>query len=56
KFSSADKLARHAGIAPVDDSSGPKTRQKRRLCDIIYAMLRDKTPYIEPASRPSSAA
>jgi transposase len=112
KFSSADKLARHAGIAPVDDSSGPRTRQKRskagdrqlnaaihrialnqisidrkgvpkcpvaldyyerkiaegksklsaltclkrRLCDIIYAMLRDKTPYIEPASRPNSAA
>lgn len=104
KFSSASKLARHAGIAPVDNSSGGKTRQrrsksgdrklnsaihhialsqisvdrngvpkcpvaleyyhrkisegksklsaltclKRRLCDIIYAMLRDKTAYHEP--------
>jgi transposase len=102
RFSSADKLARHAGIAPVDDSSGRTRKQqrsksgdrqlnaaihrvalnqisvsrngvpkcpvayhyyqrkisegksklsaltclKRRLCDIIYAMLRDKTHYV----------
>ena len=107
KFSSADKLARHAGIAPVDNSSGGTKRQrrsksgdrrlnaaihrialnqisvdrngvpkcpvaleyyerkisegktklsaltclKRRLCDIIYAMLRDKTAYREPDCR-----
>lgn len=112
KFSSADKLARHAGIAPVDHSSGSRNRQKRsqtgdrrlnaaihtialnqigidrkgvpkcpvaleyykrkiaegksklsaltclkrRLCDIIYAMLRDNTPYMEPKSRRNSAA
>lgn len=102
-FGSASKLARHAGIAPEDSSSGTTTRQrrsqsgdrqlnaaihrvalnqvnvrngvprcpiaydyyqrkisegktklsaltclKRRLCDIIYAMLRDKSHYIEP--------
>ena len=104
KFSSASKIARHAGIAPEDNSSGRTKRQKRsksgdrqlnaaihrialnqisvskngapkcpiaynyyqrkvsegktrlsaltclkrRLCDIIYAMLRDKSHYIPP--------
>jgi len=104
RFSSASKLARHAGISPEENSSGRTTRQqrsksgdrqlnaaihrialnqigvckngthrcpiayeyyqrkisegktklsaltclKRRLCDIIYAMLRDKSNYIEP--------
>lgn len=108
KFSSASKIARHAGIAPEDDSSGGTKRQqrsksgdrqlnaaihrialnqisvsrhgvpkcpiayyyyqrkvsegktklsaltclKRRLCDIIYAMLRDKTKYMPPVSKP----
>ena len=102
-FSSASKLARHAGIAPEDYSSGATTKQrrsksgdrqlnaaihrialnqisttrngdpkcpvaykyyqrkvsegksklsaltclKRRICDIIYAMLRDKSKYHE---------
>lgn len=104
KFSSADKLARHAGIAPEDDSSGNKKRHrrsksgdrqlnavihqialnqisiskngtikcpaayeyyqrkisegktklsalaclKRRLCDIIFAMMRNETRYKHP--------
>lgn len=113
RFSSADKLARHAGIAPVDNSSGRTRRHqrsksgdrqlnaaihrialsqisvsnngtpkcpvaynyyqqkisegksklsaltclKRRLCDIIYAMLRDKTCYVprpSPCFKPTS--
>lgn len=100
RISSAAKLARHAGVAPLDNSSGKTRRKKRskrgcrqlnhalyvvavnqvrrnpaaqayfsrklsegksktaalrclmrRLCDVVYALLRDKVPYRYPAGR-----
>lgn len=97
RITSAAKLARHAGVAPLDNSSGKTRRKKnskhgcrdlnhalyliavnqvrrnplaqayvrkkisegkskmgalrclmRRLCDVIFALLRDQTPYRKP--------
>lgn len=53
RFNSADKMARYAGLIPSEYSSG-KSRKvaltclQRRLVDIIYAMMRDRSAYKLP--------
>jgi transposase len=51
-FASADKLARFAGIAPVNFSSGGKGTNQvcvmRRLVNIIYGKMKNKTAFRLP--------
>ena len=52
RFRNADKLAKFSGIAPVNFSSEGKTKIQalvcvmRRLNNIIYGMMKNKTEYI----------
>lgn len=54
RFHNADKLARFAGIAPVNFSSVGKTKVQalicvmRRLVNILYGMMKNKTEYVMP--------
>ena len=63
RFSNADKLARFAGVAPVKFSSAEKGKEQssrqgnrqlhglcimRRLVNIVYGMMKNKTEYREP--------